>query len=138
MTINVPLLRKELEYVTAHRDQWYQPEWLTRSVCGTTGCLAGNAVLNAGYRPDWNYESSIHQTDTAVVVDVESGERRDVLDVATRLFGLDDDDADWLFHPQSSLLQLWVTASHLTEGAIEVPPELLVEFSEEARACGLA
>src|SRR3989337_610111 len=70
-TIDVPLLRKVLEHVTAHRELHVQRFWLVdlagartshdwnqvleeegKATCGTAGCLAGWTRLLAGYEPD--------------------------------------------------------------------------------------
>lgn len=45
--INVPLLRKTLEYVTEHPEEWRQWTWGARVSslsCGTAGCFAHHAA----------------------------------------------------------------------------------------------
>lgn len=118
--VDVARLRKELEFITAHRERWDQRTWLQRTVCGTVGCLAGNAVLNAGYVPMFHIEES---DATGWVVNAES-QQCSVREAARRLFGLTPEQSEKLFSPFNSLRGLWLIAEQLTDGEIQVPPEL--------------
>lgn len=132
-TVNVDRLRRELEYVTRHRDRWEQVVWIARYHCGTTACLAGNVVLNAGYRPYYedpadDDTSWIYVDDPGVVggIPVERDRFvRTVADVAQTLLGLYDDQADRLFQSTNSLYDLWRLAEEFTDGAIQVPSYVL-------------
>lgn len=117
-TIDVARLRKELEYVTANRHQWSQGTWLTRTTCGTVGCLAGNTVLNAGYRPVYR-PGVCHTTEVEVGDGVEH-----VKHVATELLGLTREQSRQLFFVGNSLYRLWHLASRFTDGEIQVAPDV--------------
>lgn len=127
LTIDVPRLRKELEYVTAHREQWSQGTWLHRTSCGTVGCFAGNVALNAGYLPV--YERSKHTTTLTVRLSHEHDDRH-VADVAAEVLGLSVKQLNSLFAATNTLYDLWNLASLFTNGEIEVPAEV------EAEKCG--
>ena len=43
-TPNLPLLRKVLDHIDAHPDEWNQSMWATETECGTAYCVAGHAV----------------------------------------------------------------------------------------------
>lgn len=117
-TVNVDLLRTELQYVTDHRDEWKQSHWLhptTKSACGTTGCLFGNAALHAGrVIPLKGADGDIW----AYKPDHPSG---DWIELGAELFGLDFTDAADLAWGQNSLFDLWAIANEITNGAIEIP-----------------
>jgi hypothetical protein len=146
-TIDVELLRKELEHVTAHPDEWDQSRWIVRTSCGTTGCLAGGTALRAGYVP-YEVTDVIGQL-TWVYVDHDDPVRNDdswedwiqvpdlrvlsVQTVARRLLGLTNIQAMDLFAPHNTLEDLWIIASELTDGAIEVPPSVIEAAREPHR-----
>lgn len=143
--IDVPQLRKELEYITAHRGQWKQNAWLETGACGTVGCLAGNTALNAGYLPVRGHTSFVSRervlpnehglfglienddgtTTTGDGVLVES-----VRDVAARVLSLTYTQSAALFNGRNSLYDLWRLASLFTGGEIEVPPEVVREHEQ--------
>jgi hypothetical protein len=125
-TIDVALLRKELEYVTAHRDQWEQREWIARHYCGTTGCLAGNVVLNAGYRPSW--KSNDASSAAYVTLPDDPHVVRSVRGVARDLLGLDEEQSNVMFASHNTLHDLWQLAAELTDGAIRVPADVYPEY----------
>lgn len=143
--IDVPRLRKELEYITANRLQWLQDVWLRRTACGTVGCLAGNVVLNAGYLPVvMRGEAGTHLVSLERVdlhdpafdlgTALESGLVREVRAVAAELLGLDRTQATTLFNSSRwTLLDLWKIASDLTDGEIEVPAEVRAEALDGTR-----
>lgn len=43
-TPNLPLLRKILDHIDAHPEEWSQANWFTPTECGTAFCVAGHAV----------------------------------------------------------------------------------------------
>jgi hypothetical protein len=120
VTIDVPRLRKELEFVTDNRQRWLQNTWLSRVECGTVGCLAGNVVLNAGYQP---YFEGNRQS-TSYVRDAERSRTYWIRELATELLGLTERQADDLFRSTNSLLDLWEVAAELTDGEIQVPVDV--------------
>src|SRR4051812_46897448 len=52
--VDVPLLRKTLEFITDNPDQHRQDTWAKRTECGTAMCLAGWAVTIAGFDIDFD------------------------------------------------------------------------------------
>lgn len=46
--INVPLLRKTLEFVSEHPEEWNQRTWGYNFPCGTVGCFAHHACRLSG------------------------------------------------------------------------------------------
>lgn len=131
LTIDVPRLRKELEYVTAHRAQWKQGAWIQRTACGTVGCLAGNIVLNAGYRPVFATSKHISTKSVVAATAASYAVEQRVADVAADVLGLDNEQAAKLFFPENSLLELWTLASEFTGGEIQVPAEVLAEAEND-------
>jgi len=48
--INAPLLRKTMDYIEEHPEEWYQAKWgIRRPGCGTRACFAGHALMLSGY-----------------------------------------------------------------------------------------
>lgn len=95
--------RKVLDHVVAHRDQFDMGSWgYTNSVCGTSACLAGWAMLLSGYTLDEN-DDTFHRPDGVRVRD-EGSEAQQLLgltdterygqgDIDESLFTLDEDEA---------------------------------------------
>jgi hypothetical protein len=52
---NIPLLRKTIEHIEAHPEEWDQTTWAVRTPCGTTMCFAGTALFVAGYTFNWSH-----------------------------------------------------------------------------------
>lgn len=139
--INALLLRKELEHITAHPDQWRQGVWIglsQTSSCGTVACLAGNTVLHAGWQPSTRY-GELYLLDTLP----SSGPqfefvRRDdrvaeVRAAAREELNLLPWEATLLFDGSASLVGLWIIASLLTEGEVEVPESIVRRADEGQR-----
>lgn len=131
--IDVPLLRKELEHITAHPDEWDQKVWLRHtnaSTCGTKGCLAGNVVLHLGWKP---YADPIQVAIGTPLHHVwragkDGMEIRRVRDVAREALGLTYDEENVLFASGNTLLEMWLIAEALTDGEIEVPHDVLARL----------
>src|SRR6478609_6380573 len=54
---NLPLLRKVLEHIDAHPEEWHQSVWAmetSASECGTAFCVAGHTVVMAGGELLWD------------------------------------------------------------------------------------
>lgn len=122
LTINVPLLRKTLEHITAHPDEWDQDIWAERTPCGTVACLAGTAVLLQGFELDF-YESECdcgcrEGTTASYVI---SDPPQTIQEVARTTLGLTEDQADDLFESDNTLRDLWAYANSFTNGEIEIP-----------------
>lgn len=122
--VNVPLLRKCLEHITEHPEEWSQAEWAIQSACGTRCCLAGTAVTLAGYEIDWHdVDDEVNvagyvKTDDPLLA--ETGAVH-IAEAATRELNLPDWAAARLFHGGNDLADLWQLASEYTGGAIEIP-----------------
>lgn len=59
---NLPLLRKVLDHIDAHPDEWNQNEWgiqTERSSCGTAFCIAGHVAVMSGAEPVWDIDGSM-------------------------------------------------------------------------------
>ena len=122
--IDVPLLRKELEFITAHPERWRQSTWLQVTGCGTVGCLAGNTVLHAGLTPVLSELAPYAHVGAVTNVRDDDGLQRTIRQAAQRLLGLSDDQADRIFYPTNDLRTLWELAARYTDGEIQVPAEL--------------
>lgn len=122
--VDVPLLRKTLEFITDNPDQHRQDVWAKRTECGTAMCLAGWAVTFAGL--DIDFDSSMAH----VVGAWNLTDGRPIADAAAELLGvekIDDDNVDtWedhIFNENNTLADLWRIAAELTDGEIEVPAQ---------------
>lgn len=132
--VNVPLLRKTLEYVTEHPEEHDQGSWAERTirdgvVCRSSHCLAGWAVVLDGEEtidwdhPDDTWEISAQTTKQSV----HRIGGRDIEEVAHELLGLPGKVSEKtevpLFKPDNSLAKLWHLANEVTDGEIEIPDE---------------
>lgn len=130
--VNVPLLRKTLEWATAEHhklrlglpSQWDQGVWMDRQSCGTVCCLAGKAALEAGWIP----MSATEQDDVAARTGRDhnirhpDGRTGDVEQVADDALGLPEDHS--LYGGDNDIYTLWDIAERLTDGKITLPAEL--------------
>lgn len=114
MTVNTAVLRKALEFITAHPGEWDQDFWAQRTDCGTTYCLAGTVAVQQGYELSFD--------DVGGASQVTTGEG--IADVAERELGLTEAQADELFIESDTLRDLYRVARDITNGEIEVPVEL--------------
>lgn len=118
--INIPLLRKTLEYITAHPDEWEQGVWGKRvwqgNVCRTSHCLAGHAVVLNGDELSWTL-NRYNGVRFACLNDAPMSIR----DRAQELLGLTYYQAGQLFESANSLRKLWTLAGEFTNGEIEAP-----------------
>jgi len=147
-TIDVALLRKELEWATAEAvaaqvgysatraGGWAQRVYAMRqrgadenTACGSAFCIAGRTVVDTGHEIEWQgtrnpggwYE---------VAITVKGGET--IAEVARVELGLTHHQASILFSSSNSIRDLWAIAAQITGGEITPPPG--VEVSAEARA----
>ena len=126
---NLPLLRKVLDHVDAHPQEWNQGTWIvqTRNVdqsCGTACCIAGWASLLSGDEPE--FEPMLGLTATGLVyearaatVATDNGERF-ISRRAQELLGLTSVEADELFAGGNSRAQVQRIAEQIAERAGEV------------------
>lgn len=120
--INVPLLRKMLEHITAHPDEWNQDTWAVESEessCGTAYCLAGHTAESLGYPLVWAGPG----TNMASFC-LADGKLRTIESVALHALGLEYSQATYLFSACNDLLTLWEIAHDLTHGEIEIPDDV--------------
>lgn len=118
MPIDVPLLRKELEFITAHPEHWNQDVWLEKHTeCGTVGCLAGNTLLHTD---NVTCYSNVRSRD---VFYEPLGEWSWTWE-AKKVLGLTIQQADKLFYEHNTLYDLWRLANKYTDGEIEIPLDL--------------
>lgn len=110
-TINAPLLRKVLDHITAHPEEWDQTDWASMTSCGTACCVAGHAAVMTGHTPDFRGYGSTHVT----------SDGRYICDVAREELRLEHWQADDLFAVCYTLKDLWRIASEFTDGEIEIP-----------------
>jgi hypothetical protein len=136
--IDVPKLRKMLEFVTDNPDLHNQRVWISSSddvedyepttlsngivvhtlpeetawSCGTAACLAGWTALHEGWRVRYNDPENVYR----------DGELGNVEYVARRALGLAEWQATKLFQPLNTHWDLWRLACQFTDGAIQ-PPE---------------
>lgn len=119
--INVPLLRKTLEHITAHPEEWDQGVWMreaARNECGTAGCLAGWALTLAGHELDFD-KNNIFFGEAHYLTD-----GRPIEEAAEQELGLTEDQGEELFAETNTLVDLWELANEYTDGEIEVPETL--------------
>ncbi len=121
MAINVPLLRKALDHITAHPQEWRQELYGMRTDCGTTGCIAYHAVVLAGHSPGFGADGG---TNTVSDVLDRRGDPAYLPIVAAADLGLNPDQRWALFCGGNSLADLWRLAAEFTAGEIEVPEHL--------------
>jgi hypothetical protein len=102
MTVNVPLLRKTLEHIEAHPQEWDQMYWR----CETGMCFAGTACdLDGGQWADAD-GSDLLQRDGEPDEDNYGFVSPGLIHAATRarrILGLDLLEAGWLFRPGNTL-----------------------------------
>lgn len=96
---NVPLLRKTMEYIEQHPDEWSQDVWSAKRACGTTMCFAGTALHLSGH--DFVYQPTNEDVEFAAMV---RGFENDgsVGEVAARVLGLSEEQASAIFHCYTS------------------------------------
>lgn len=124
-----------LVWLTANPDKHEQgiyievnhDEFVTREAaeaawdCGTAGCLAGHAAIYDGWRPKVNTTSFFDEEPIFWLSDtfVTKGEETySVDDVANELFGLDDEQGEWLYYGNNTIDDLWRIADELSDGRI--------------------
>jgi hypothetical protein len=122
VSINVPLLRKTLEYITEHPEEHDQEMWGLKTRCGTTYCLAGHAVQLAGHEIAWP-PPCCPECDGREKAAYLCADGRDIAEVAREELGLARDQAWCLFNSGKTLFGLWFMAREFTNGEIEIPEQ---------------
>lgn len=145
--IDVGVLRRGLEYITANPHEWDQRSWAkmvtywpndsaAEPVCKTACCLAGTIVvreLNAELRfVDGSVETSL-----AVIND---GEIITISEEAAELLGIPFRMSSLLFRSSNDLYRLWAVSEYITAGDITVPLAVAQLFDDrdvESEIAGL-
>jgi hypothetical protein len=151
MTVDVPLLRKTLEWaytewqkhLQGKPSEWNQCNWIgpAREARNNivldddelvaeavrTGEICGTACCIAGkivIDDGWSVPSPYYGTGGSVV---RKGNRKEhVIDVAAELLGISETNANALFYGSNTIYDLYRIASELTDGEIQIPEGLLV------------
>lgn len=117
VTINVPLLRKTLEHIEAHPEEWDQLTWR----CETAMCFAGHAADLTGAQ--WVGSGKYITADPAIdhPLDIWSSGVTSASARAQTVLGLDEDQAAWLFAGSNTLDDLRCIVGELIEQAEATP-----------------
>lgn len=128
---NLPLLRKVLDHIDAHPEEWAQGTWAQRSyplerhvrelnrgravelpvpACGTAFCIAGHAAVMAGFTVSWPSDA----TSSALLT---SGDH--IEDVARDELGLTAGEARVLFWGRNTRAEVQRIAVGIAERAGE-------------------
>lgn len=97
--LNIPLLRKTMEYIEAHPEDWDQMHYAMKSEessCGTAMCFAGTAVYLEGY--SFVFHRLSGRIGEVVAVDCTKQGNPMLIDHKAReLLGLTETQADEIF-----------------------------------------
>lgn len=93
--LNIPLLRKTIEYIEEHPDEWAQDTWASKTNCGTTMCFAGTAAFLAGATWLWGEGVDDYESVGCIAPD---GTRHTIENYATEELGLSVRQADYIFY----------------------------------------
>lgn len=132
--INVGVLRRALEHITANPHEWDQRSWAHRVMsqpdetaavpaCGTVYCLAGMIVVRElDARPE--FLSDMMETSIAVA----GNETFTISEKAAELVGIPFGMSSLLFRSSNDLYRLWAIAEYITAGDIQVPEQVTALF----------
>lgn len=122
LELNVPLLTKVLDHVTAHPEEWNQTVWAVEHSCGTACCVAGWAAVMAGYELKFD-GSAVCGCGCTDALDGDTASYTTtgefISDVAQRELGLTESQAKTLFSGCNGLDTLWSLANAYSDGEIE-------------------
>ena len=112
-TTCIPLLRKVMEYVTAHPEEHDQHYWGVKRVeappCGTTHCIGGWALVLSGADLIWKYGQVLD-----VIID---GDMAPPFVAARKVLGLTLAEAIRLFYAKD-IDAIWRVVEDITDGAL--------------------
>lgn len=132
------ILIRELRDITVNPEKHDQTVWSRAdkdptvnpvTACGTTGCLAGNAMINAGWKLVWekrqNFNSDTGKFDEEWVanyaMDPASGRERHIQSAFLERVGLANrEDGYKITESENTLADLWRIAIDASEGLITV------------------
>jgi hypothetical protein len=113
LQINVPLLRKTLEFAEAHPKEIDLGSWAKWTSCGTTACIAGTVCHLAGHQIDWKSADCVGEVDQLT-------DGRNIEAVAMKELRIGNLGANLLFYCED-LDGAWAIAEELTDGEIQRP-----------------
>lgn len=114
--LNVPLLRKSLEFVTEHPEEWDQTTFGAVRSCGTVGCFAHHAVrLDGAKMVGVQYARFEEGDDPDYLISIAGVPTTHVRHRAQRVLGLPDGHR--LFDSDNTLLDLEVMVNRLIREA---------------------
>lgn len=90
--MNRELVERTIAYIEAHPEEHSQDEWAIRKHCGTTMCLAGHLVTQAGAKIRW----SEHDPSSTQCITPE-GNVREIEDYAGEVADFSPEQANTLF-----------------------------------------
>jgi hypothetical protein len=121
--LNIPLLTKVLDHITANPLEWGQGVWATETECGTAACVAGWAVIMSGHTLEFE---DMHMWDRLTGRRLNTGpsarrttDGEPIADVARRELGLNVDQSKYLFADHRDLDDLWNLANAFSNGEIQ-------------------
>jgi hypothetical protein len=108
-----------IDFIEEHPEEWNQKEWAKRTKgCGTACCVAGWAVVRAGYKLDWKHRNSnpyLGRTNCAYDND---GQSVAISTLAEKILGLTCHQATRLFDPKNDLEQIKQITKEIANGEI--------------------
>lgn len=112
---NVAEMEAIIGYIEAHPEEWDQQLWATKLDCGTAYCMAGHAVVRAGYSIRW--EDSLDGRRVGnTCVDPVNGQVWSIETLARSLLGLTPTEALYLFAASNDLDDLKITVKKIANG----------------------
>jgi hypothetical protein len=122
----VARLRKALEFCKDNPEEHDQRYWAAQTPygCGTTMCLAGTVLHQAGYEFVWRdsaYDLNAAGNPTAARAALNGGPVVDIQREAQRLLGISNWAVHRLFTFSATIRDLYMIAQLVTDGEIEIP-----------------
>lgn len=112
---NLPLLRKVLDHIDAHPEEYDQAVWV--NACGTAFCVAGHALRLEGHAIELRREEmdGVFPRDNTYL----DGELVNIHDAARDALGLTNEEAYLLFDENNSRYAVQYTATDIAARAGE-------------------
>ena len=124
--LNVPLLTKVLDHITANPKEWNQRVFVREATCGTAACVAGWAVIMTGHTLEYEQGECIHGSRTEACREACraqfarcTADEKFIADVARHELGLTAAQSACLFKGTNDLHDLWALASVFSDGEIQ-------------------
>jgi hypothetical protein len=107
--VNTDVFDRAIGAIEAEPETWRQSSWGLETECGTSYCLAGHVVVQAGYQMDWVGGYLLNTGErfrAASECRLPDGEILPIRWAAMKLLGITVTEADYLFHGGNSLEDL--------------------------------